>query len=666
MPATWTETLTGELEWEPSPATTLGILVSGPPLAPYPLVRQVRRALLGPGTLHLEAELSESDIVEAVSKDGVELTAEFRTAARAALRRHVLSGAVPAAELRAATRCDDLGMSPLLLLEEQLVWAYLSQDDPRQECDRLLTDCLLTIAREDRRRILDWAAGALFRLPDLVLDTPSAWLLSEVCLALHRETRRLPPPPMENLPSGPLQEVLRLVPSALVGFHRDGTTLQLGPIGRQRRIAFPLPAIALRPVTVTWPEPDDATGPGPAGAPRRNHELTVDTADGIVEIPVGSGPVRLRNAAGATVDLAAFDPGGPPPELADVDRMLDLLEEAWRESRPLRAQIVRAMSARAVIVRFHDAWAISAYLRFERGWVEEQGLRTYRLVGEDVEVRISNFDRRLQRIMCRPATTTTGILTPGMDLVGRFINAADFGLFVSVPKTSLGFAGPTATGLVHESGFPPGWRRDGPPGFEKGDPVEVRVVTVDPDTGRISLSLRMDRFLSQYPEGTVVEGRVVRVLSFGALVAIPSGVDGLLHISEIAADRDVAFGDAVLVRVLKVDHDSQRVWFATEPPVPEGAPTRTVMLVPGTAARIASAAPADAERLEAVAEFIRRTLGGLPGPMRLVDLAKAINDEFGAAVTGEWLGFGKFIHMLVGLVPEVEVDAKGPGHVRLR
>ncbi|MET8910610.1 S1 RNA-binding domain-containing protein [Micromonospora sp. NPDC004551] len=643
--------------------------MSGPPLAPFPLIRQARRALLGPGTLHIEAELCESDIVEAVSKDGVELNAEFRATAREALRREVLSGAAPVADLRAAIRCDDLGMSPLLLLEEQLVWAYISQADPRQDCDRLLTDCLLTIAREDRRRILDWAAGALCRLPDGALETPSAWLLSEVCLALHRETRRLPPPPMESMPSGPVQEILRLVPSALVGFYRNGTTIQLGAIGRQKRIAFPVPAIALRPVTVTWTE---ATPPGeaeqrPSGAPQRDRAVTVDIADGTVEIPVGSGPVRLRNAAGATVDLEAFDPGDQPPELVKVDGMLDLLEEAWRGSRPLSAQIVRAMSPTGVIVRFHEAWPISGYLRFELGWVEDEGLRTRQLVGEDVEVRISNFDRRLQRIMCRPASISTGILAPGLELVGRFVKAVDFGIFVKVPTTSVGFGGPTATGLVHESVFPQGWRRNGPPAFEPGDSLEVRVLAVDPETHRITLDLRVDALLSEHPVGAVVPGRVTNIANFGAFVHLPSGMDGLLHVSQIAAGRVLRVGDTVTVRVAEIDYARRRISLSTEPPLPPGAPARTAMLTPGDVTAIApqAASSADVERYEAVAEFIRRTLREFDGPMRLTELAKAVRDEFGPGIGSTWLGYEKFGTMLLGLVPEVLLDAQGPGHARL-
>jgi hypothetical protein len=190
VPAAWVESLRDVPEIGASTAAVLGALISGPPLAPYGLIRQARRTIFGGGTLYLEAMLCDSELVEAVSKDGIELAHEFRTVAQLALRERVMAQEIPVTDLRAANRCGHLQMSPLLSLEEQLVWAYVSQPDPVPECDRLLADCLLSIVRENRHHILDWAAGALRRLPDLVVSTQAAWLLSELCNALHRETRR--------------------------------------------------------------------------------------------------------------------------------------------------------------------------------------------------------------------------------------------------------------------------------------------------------------------------------------------------------------------------------------------------------------------------------------------------------------------------------------------
>lgn len=665
MPA-WVESLRSTMELDDAPATLLGILVSGPPLAPHRLVRQVRRALLGPGTLHLEADLCDSEHVETISKDGIELNAEFRRAARLLLRTYVLDGLIPVDELRAATQCAEEELSPLLLLEEQMVWAYFSQQDPRPECDRLLTDCLLTIVREDRHRILDWAAAAIYRLPDEVLDTPAAWLLSEVCTALRHKTRWLKPPSMDRLKIGLLQEVLTLVPPTLVGFVRDGAVLRMGGVDREKRLAFQVPAIALRPVTVTWMQDEHP------------HEETVDVMRESASIPVGAAAVRLRNAAGGVIHLDAFEPGAKPPELGALDEMLDRLEAAWSESRPIRAQVVRAVSPFGAVVRFVDADAVSGYLRLERDHVEEQGMRTFNLVGQEIYVRISNFNRGLQRIMCRPAPKlveqwSAGNLAAGMDVVGRLVNAVNFGVFVSLPTTEQGLDGPTVDGLVHTSEFPATWLREGPPHFEVGDPISVRIRWIDHATQRIQLTVPIDGLLEQHPEGSTVVGQVVKVVAFGVFVRLPSGVEALLHVSEIAADRVLNLGDDLTVRVMAIDHERQRISLSTEPRIAEGTPVRKTMppVQPGPTAKPGPmptkprTRAATGREVKPVADFLRAYLSGLDQPIAMATLAIAVKNRFGNDVSGDWLGYRKFSTMLTELVPEVRIDPTGPGLAHL-
>lgn len=669
MQAPWLDSLRDVQEIGASRVALLGSLVSGPPLAPFELIRQVRRAVFGEGTLYLEAMLAESDLVESVSKDGIELTQEFRAVAHRVLRERVLSGEIPETELRAATHCEHLPLSPLLALEEQLVWTYISLRDPSPECDRLLSDCLLSIVREDRHQILDWAAGALHRLPDLVVATQAAWLLSELCNALQRETRRLPPPPVEQIEHGLLQEVLPFLPSALVGFHRDGTSLSLGPTSRRRRTAFAVPGIALRPVTVTWIDPgpidgqdaaDVALRSDDANDPQgRHHEVTVDATGPVDLIPVGRSAVRLRTVSGAVISLEAFGAEAIAPELIELNRSLDLLEDAWRNARSVTAVVLRTVSAYGAIVRFVDAWAISGHLRFDRSYLEGGGIKPWNLVGQEIDVRISSFERQYQRIMCRPAPPTPwspGTLLPGQEVEGRFNNAVNFGFFAEVPTTERGFDGPTIVGLVHNSTFPSWWLKRAET-FQKGDTLQLRVLGIDQERNRISLEISNANVMALLPEGAIFSGQVVKVVPFGVFVEVPPGIDGLLHNTEIEAECEIDVGDNLLVRIIRADYEKGRISFAMEPRLPEDAPSRQAGKTRaeiGEENRIEEMPVGDFAHREAVAEFIRRQFPADGTAAHISTIAMLVRARFGTSVTDNWLGYKRFRLMLSALVPEAQ------------
>ena len=120
-----------------------------------------------------------------------------------------------------------------------------------------------------------------------------------------------------------------------------------------------------------------------------------------------------------------------------------------------------------------------------------------------------------------------------------------------------------------------------------GQPVEVEVLKIEPAKepgghARISLSLRAlepdpwRRAAERFPEGTVTAGKVVRLAPFGAFVEIAPGVDGLVHVSELAADRRVdhprqvvEVGQEVTVRVLAVDGEKRRISLTMAAPAGE-------------------------------------------------------------------------------------------------
>jgi small subunit ribosomal protein S1 len=107
--------------------------------------------------------------------------------------------------------------------------------------------------------------------------------------------------------------------------------------------------------------------------------------------------------------------------------------------------------------------------------------------------------------------------------------------------------------------------------LEIGQTVRVKVLDIDRDRQRISLGLKQtqsdpwQQVIDSYQEGDVVEGRVTKVVTFGAFVEILPGVEGLVHISELAQHHVenpreiVTQGQPVNVKIIEVDADRRRL-----------------------------------------------------------------------------------------------------------
>ncbi len=199
------------------------------------------------------------------------------------------------------------------------------------------------------------------------------------------------------------------------------------------------------------------------------------------------------------------------------------------------------------------------------------------MVGEQLVSRVIEVDRRRNRLIlsersaareAREALKERLIseLAVGETRTGHVISLADFGAFVDIGG---------ADGLVHISEI--SWKRVGHPKevLSVGQEVRVKVLGVDPDRNRISLSIRAlednpwEMIYDRFSEGQLVEGTVTKLTKFGAFAAISGledyGIEGLIHISELS-DRHIAHPDEVIqegqkitMRVLRVDVIRHRI-----------------------------------------------------------------------------------------------------------
>jgi len=194
-----------------------------------------------------------------------------------------------------------------------------------------------------------------------------------------------------------------------------------------------------------------------------------------------------------------------------------------------------------------------------------------RLVGTQLRLKVIELDREQRRFVLSERATRLdeglrqGLLdklSPGDIRQGRVTNLCSFGAFVDLGGVE---------GLVHVSEL--SWGRVDHPSdvLAPGQSVEVYVLNVDRERGRVGLSikrLRPDPWQSvedRYHVGQVVEGVVTHVVDFGAFTRVEDGLEGLIHVSELAEGNFlhprnvVQEGDVVAARVLNIDSERRRM-----------------------------------------------------------------------------------------------------------
>ena len=193
--------------------------------------------------------------------------------------------------------------------------------------------------------------------------------------------------------------------------------------------------------------------------------------------------------------------------------------------------------------------------------------------GQELEFNIIEVDRVKRRFIGgRKALVEQEIaakraalfetIQAGSRVNGTVSRLTDFGAFVDLGGVD---------GLIHISEM--SWGRISNPKevLKEGQEVEVFVLDVDKEKGKISLSLKdADKnpwklAAEKYAVGSIVEGKVVRMVPFGAFVELEPGVDGLVHISQIAnkhvvkPEDELKVGEIINVKVLEVNPEQKKI-----------------------------------------------------------------------------------------------------------
>jgi small subunit ribosomal protein S1 len=227
--------------------------------------------------------------------------------------------------------------------------------------------------------------------------------------------------------------------------------------------------------------------------------------------------------------------------------------------------------------------------------------RLAEMVGQDLPLKVIEVDRESRRLILSERTARRewrakqreillNELQEGDIVPGVVRNICDFGIFVDLGGTD---------GLVHVSEM--SWRRTNHPSevVQVGDKVRAYVLRVDRENRRIGLSLRLaepdpwSTVEEKYNIGDLVTGTITKLIAFGAFAALDDGIEGLVHISELAEippkhPGEVVNQDQVLpLCVVKIDTQRRRMglslrrvteeqraeWEAShQPPAPEEEP----------------------------------------------------------------------------------------------
>jgi small subunit ribosomal protein S1 len=202
-------------------------------------------------------------------------------------------------------------------------------------------------------------------------------------------------------------------------------------------------------------------------------------------------------------------------------------------------------------------------------------------IGQQLQLRILKIDPEtkkislgLKQLQPEPWDKAPEHLAAGQRITGTVTRIADFGAFVEIE--------PGIEGLIHISEMTYGKKIRHPSDILKpGDRVDAVILSVKPEERRIALGLKQtlaDPWIeapSKFPAGAQIEGPVTKLMNFGAFVQVTDGIEGLVHISEISADKRInhpqdvlRVGQVVKAQVLAIDPEKRQIKLSIKQLVP--------------------------------------------------------------------------------------------------
>lgn len=253
---------------------------------------------------------------------------------------------------------------------------------------------------------------------------------------------------------------------------------------------------------------------------------------------------------------------------ADIKKAWDEIENIYQNKDEIEAEVTEQVKG-----------GLLANVKGLRGFIPASHVALHYVpdlgeyIGKKLKFKIIEVDKKKNRIILshkivmeeeqeRKRKETWESIEEGQIIKGKVQRLTDFGAFVDVGGVD---------GLIHISEL--SWGRVNHPSevVKEGDEIEVKVLGVDRERGRISLGLKQilpdpwENIEEKYKIGTIITGKVVKLVNFGAFVEVEPGVEGLVHISQISREHiakpeDVlAVGQEIKAKILDITPEEHKM-----------------------------------------------------------------------------------------------------------
>lgn len=262
------------------------------------------------------------------------------------------------------------------------------------------------------------------------------------------------------------------------------------------------------------------------------------------------------------------------------------LEEAMESKELITVKIARAVNG-GVIASYKEITGFIPMSQLSDRYVDSAD----EFLGQTVDVRVIRVDTKRNRaVFSRKAVLVEekhkqvaevwNNLNVGDVVEGKVMRFTDYGAFVDIGGVD---------GLLHISEISWGKLKHPQEVLKIGDIINVKILSLNEEKGKISLGLKQTQpepwslVGTKYQIGQVIEGKVVQLKEYGAFVELEAGLDGLVHISEIANKRvenvldELKLGQTVDVKIMEIDPERKRISLSIKATLPEESAEEAVV-----------------------------------------------------------------------------------------